>query len=349
MTKQGRKYVFTGVLIVIILATTYWGFNYLKNKDLFNKQHTYYVLYDRIEGLNISNAVTMNGFQIGQVDDIKMLTEQNNQLLVSITTDNKYTIPDSSVARIYSMDLIGTKGIEILLSNSNTCYKDGDTLIGATEQSLKEQVSMQMMPIRNQAEDLLKEMQTAIEVVRYIFNEETQRNLKNSISSIKRTVSYLETSSENLASLMEKEKNRMASILNNIDNITSTISNNNEAIKNTINNMSDLSDSLKAAQLTKTLNQANKVINDVAVITDKINKGEGSLGLLVNNDSLYNELESASTNLNRLVQDMRFNPKRYIDLRLFDLRRDVMVVDETSLSKTDKKRLEKKREILQNQ
>lgn len=343
MTKQGRKYIFTGVLIVIILATSYWGFNYLKNKDLFNKQRTYFVLYDRVEGLNVSSAVTMNGYQIGQVDNITMLTKQNNQLLVSIITDNKYAIPDSSIARIYSMDLMGTKGIEIVLSNSNTYHEDSDTLIGTTEQSLKEQVSIQMMPIRNQAEDLMKEMQTAIEVVRYIFNEETQRNLKNSFSSIKRTVSYLETSSQNLDSLMTDERTRIASILTNIDNITSTINNNNEAISNTIKNISDLSDSLKSAQLTQTLNQANKAINDVVVITNKINQGEGSLGLLVNNDSLYYELESASTNLNRLVQDMRINPKRYIDLRLFDLRRDVMVVDESSLSKKDKKRLEKKR------
>ncbi|MDA3820792.1 MAG: MlaD family protein [Candidatus Delongbacteria bacterium] len=349
MTKQRRKYIFTGVLIVIILATSYWGFNYLKNKDLFNKQRAYYILYERVEGLNVSSAVTMNGFQIGQVDDIKMLTKQNNQLLVSIITDNKYAIPDSSIARIYSMDLMGTKGIEIVLSNSNTYHEDDDTLIGETEQSLKEQVSMQMMPIRNQAEDLMKEMQTAIEVVGYIFNEETQRNLKNSFSSIKRTVSYIETSSQNLDSLMTEEKSRITSILNNIDNITSTISNNNEAISNAIKNISDLSDSLKAAQLTQTLNQANKAINNVAVITDKINQGKGSLGLLVNNDSLYYELESASANLNRLVQDMRINPKRYIDLRLFDLRRDIMVVDESSLNKRDKKRLEKKRERSQKQ
>ncbi len=348
MTKQGRKYIFTGVLIVIILATSYWGFNYLKNKDVFNKQYTYYVLYDRIEGLNVSSAVTLNGYQIGQVDDIKILTEQNNQLLVRFTTNKEYYIPDSTIASIYSMDMMGTKGIELVLSDSDTFHERGDTLIGQTEQSLKEQVSMQMMPIRNQAEDLMKEMQTAIEVVGYIFNQETQRNLKNSFSSIKRTVSYLETSSQNLDSLMAGEKNRIVSILNNLDSITSTINKNNEAISNTINNMSDLSDSLKAAQLTQTLNQANKAINDMAVITDKINQGEGSLGLLVNNDSLYNQLEEVSTNLNRLVLDMRINPKRYIDLRLFNLRRDVMVIDESSLSKKDKKRLERKRAKMDN-
>jgi phospholipid/cholesterol/gamma-HCH transport system substrate-binding protein len=348
MTKQGKKYIFTGILIVIILATSYWGFNYLKNKDVFNKQYIYYVLYDRIEGLNASSKVTMNGYQIGQVDNIKMLNEKDNQLLVTIITEKEYNIPDSSIARIYSMDLMGTKGIELVLSNSDTLHEKGDTLIGQTEQSLKEQVSMQMMPIRNQAEELMKEMQTAIEVVGYIFNEETQRNLKNSFSSIKRTVNYLETSSENLDSLMTGEKNRIVSILNNLDSITSTINKNNEAISNTINNMSDLSDSLKAAQLTQTLNQANKAINDMAVITDKINQGEGSLGLLVNNDSLYYQLEEVSTNLNRLVLDMRINPKRYIDLRLFNLRRDVMVIDESSLSKKDKKRLERKREKMTN-
>ncbi|MGM0650803.1 MAG: MlaD family protein, partial [Bacteroidota bacterium] len=334
----------TGILIAVILAVSYWGFNYLKNRDLFNQQNTYHVIYDRVEGLNVSSPVTMNGYKIGQVNDIKMLMDQDGKLLVSFTTEDMYEIPDSSIARINSMDLMGTKGIAIELSNKNKIYEDGDTLLGETEQSLKDQVSMQMMPIRNQAEDLMKEMQTAIEVVGFIFNEETRKNLKASFSSINRTVKNLESSSENLDSLMIEEQTRISSILDNINQITRTLNENKEDISNSLTNLSDITDSLKAARLTQTVANANKAMNDLAVITDKINKGDGSLALLINNDSLYYELEDASKNLNRLVWDMRANPRRYINLKLIDLRRDVQVIDESMLNKRDQKRLDKKRE-----
>lgn len=344
MAKQGRKYVTTGILVVLILAASYWGFNFLKNNDLFNKQYTYHVVYDHIGGLNVSSPVTMNGFEVGQVSDIQMPMETNNKLLVTISTEEDYPIPDSSVARIYSSDLMGTKAIGIELSGKSVMHEDGDTLTGTTEESLKEQVSMQMLPIKNQAEDLMKEMQTAIEVVGYIFNEETQNNLKTSFASIKHTVSYLETSTQNLDSLMTQEKNRIAAILVYVEKITRNLNNNSEAITNTINNMSDISDSLKAAKLTKTLNDVDKAMNDLAKITYKINNGEGSFGQLVNNDTLYNDLQRTSKNLDRLVWDIRANPERYINVKLFDLGRDVQVVDESMLNKRDKKRLERKRE-----
>jgi phospholipid/cholesterol/gamma-HCH transport system substrate-binding protein len=344
MSKQNRKYIITGVLVVVILGASYWGFNFLKGNDLFNKQHTYHVVYDQIEGLNVSSPVTMNGFEIGQVSDIKMLTDRDSKLLVTITTEENYVVPDSSIARIYSKDLMGTKAVGIELSGKSSMHADGDTLLGATEESLKEQVSMQMLPIKNQAEDLMDEMKTAIEVVGYIFNEETQNNLKKSFASIKRTVSYLETSTQNLDSLMTQEKSRIATILNNVENITKNLNNNSEAITNTITNMSDISDSLKAANLAQTLSDVDKALNDLAVITEKINNGEGSFGQLVNNDTLYNELERASKNLDRLVWDIRANPERYVNVKLFDLRRDVQVVDESMLNKRDKKRLERKRE-----
>ncbi|MFO7878704.1 MAG: MlaD family protein [Bacteroidota bacterium] len=342
-----RKYTLTGILVVLILGFSYWGFNFLKGNDLFDEQDTFHVVYQQVEGLNVSSPVTMNGYEIGKVSNIGFMPNTRGKLIVSLTIDNDFQIPDSSIARIYSKDLMGTKAIAIERSGKQAQHASGDTLIGKTEESLRDQVSMQMLPIKNQAEELMKEMQTAIEVVGYIFNEETQNNLKNSFASIKRTVGYLETSTQNLDSLMTREKSRIALILANIDRITANLNENGEQISNTINNLSEISDSLKAVNMKQTMADVNHSMQNLAEITDKINNGEGSLGLLINNDSLYNELQRASYNLDRLVWDMRANPDRYIKLRLFDLRRDVQVIDESMLNKRDKKRLEKKRERME--
>ncbi len=344
--KTRRKYSLIGFLVVLVIASSYWGFNYLKGKDLFNKQLTYHIIYERIDGLNVSSPVTINGFKVGQVTNIQMLRERNAQLLVTIDLEGEYVLPQGSIAQIYSMDLMGTKGIEILLGDTNVMHVENDTLIAQMEQSLKDQVSMQMLPIKNQAEELMKEMESAIAVISYIFNEETQRNLQRSFESIKKTVNYLESSSQNLDSLMTDQKSRIARILEYSENITSNLSNNSEQITNAIQNISSFSDSLSAINLVQTVDKANKVLDEFAQISTKINEGEGSLGLLINNDSLYRELERASVNLDRLVWDLRMNPERYLKVRVFDFGKDVQVVDESMLNKREKKQLEKKRQRL---
>jgi phospholipid/cholesterol/gamma-HCH transport system substrate-binding protein len=346
---QKSKYTLIGILVVLILAAAYWGFNFLKANDIFNKQNNYFIVYERIDGLNVSSPVTINGYKVGQVTDIQLTQNKKIELLITITTSSEYQIPVSSVARIYSMDLMGTKGIEIEFSESNQFHADNDTLIGTMEQSLKDQVNMQMLPIKNQAEELMKEMESAIAVVKYIFNEETRQNLHNSFASIKKTVEYLENSSQNLDSIMSGQKTRIARILEYSERITHNLSDNSEAITNLIQNLSDVSDSLAKADIVQTINDANKAVAKISEITDKINRGEGSLGLLINNDSLYNELQSASVNLDRLLYDMRLNPQRYVNVKLINFGRDIQVVDESMLNDRDRKKLEKKRQRIEEQ
>lgn len=115
-----KKYIFYSFVAIAILAVTYWGFNFLKGVSLFNKVNSYYIYYDRIEGLNESSYVTVNGYKVGQVGEIKLLPAENYKLLVRIDITNEFAIPDSTIARIYSMDLMGTKGIELEFGNKTT-------------------------------------------------------------------------------------------------------------------------------------------------------------------------------------------------------------------------------------
>lgn len=347
--RKAWKNTLLGILAVGILGLSYWGFTFLKGQDIFNRNNEFFVVYEHIEGLGISSPVTVNGFKIGQVTEIRMLHGNYGKLAVSIETSREYPIPDSSVARIYSMDLMGTKGIEILLSDKPGRHESGDTLYSDVEQSLKEQVSMQMLPIKNKAEDLLEEMATAIEVVKSIFNKKTQENLTSSFNSIKKTVDNLENTSNNLDTLISEEKNNVKAIIEKTRSLVTNLEQNKETFNYLLNNLSDLSDTLLAADIAGTIIKADKAISDVTDVTERIKNGEGSLGMLINDDSLYNSLDNASKNMDRLIWDLRANPKRYFNLKLLDLGRTVNVVSEDQLNLKERRKLEKKRKRLQKQ
>jgi len=339
-----RKYILFGFMAVFILAFSYWGFNYLKGADLFKKRNTFYAYYNRIDGLGVGSPVMINGYKIGQVTKIDLLIEKGGILLVTLETMSDIQIPDSSVAEIFSTDLMGTKGIQFNLSDKTTYYNSGDTVIGTIEQSLKEQVSMQMLPLKSQAEDLMKEIENAITIITYIFNENTRQNLEKSFESIKTTLSYLESSSITLDTLLSSESSRLSRIFMHVEKITANLKDNNDKITNILTNLSQFSDTLVALNLGQTIYNANKAISDIAYITDKINRGEGTLGMLVNNDTLYYNLEKASDDLDKLIVDLQRNPGKYVNFSLLHFGRSVSVINEEDLSKRDQKYLDKQRE-----
>ncbi|MDD4149559.1 MAG: MlaD family protein [Bacteroidales bacterium] len=340
MQKSKKRYILYGLVGIIILATAYWGLNFLKGTPLFKKTNYYYVYYDRIEGLNKSNAVTVNGYKIGQVADITFLPDDNMQLLITLEITNEFLLPDSTVARIYSMDLMGSKGVELIFGSSKNYHKPNDTLIGQVEQSLKDQVSVQMLPIKNQAEDLMKEIENAIAVITYIFNEETRNNLEKSFASIKTTMEYIEHSAFSLDTLLVQESGKISRILSNVESITLNLRNNHDQISNIINNLSSFSDTLVALNISQTIIQANKALVDFNAIIERVNNGEGSLGQLIKDDKLAKQLENAAENLDKLLKDLRLNPKKYVNFNLMNIGRTVNVSDESELSRRDIRAIE---------
>ena len=162
-----------GFLVFAAIAIFIWGVNYLKGIDIFKQENEYYIVYNKVDGLVSSSPVLINGLRIGQVRSINFHEDMSGRLIVEIASDKKYKIPKNSVARIFSSDLLGTRSIEIIFSDSTTFHVSGDTLRSDIEQSLAEQVSLQMLPLKNKAEDLLEEIEIAMKIIQRVFNEET--------------------------------------------------------------------------------------------------------------------------------------------------------------------------------
>lgn len=312
------KEIKIGVITVVAIAILYWGFNYLKGSNLFNKKQIYYAVYDQVNGLVNSSAVTVNGYKIGIVENISFIQgDKKGRLLVRISINNKdIEIPDNSVAKIQN-DLLGTASIVIAMGNSNTMANSGDTLKSELATTLQQEVSMQMLPIKVKAESLMLSLDSVLAVVHYIFNDKTRENLSHTFESIKITIQNLEHASFSVDTLLTTQKYKLSAIVSNVESISKNIKNNNENITNILSNFSSLSDTLVKADINKTINNANEALADFNQIMQKINSGEGSLGLLINNDSLYNKLESSSSNLDLLIIDLKENPSRYVNFSLF--------------------------------
>ncbi len=306
-----------GLVAIVTIALFIWGFNYLKGLDIFKNHKTFYAIYPRVNGLTPANPVSIHGLNVGQVTDISFTPDMSGNIVVEFIVTTDLPLPKNSVANIFSSDLMGSKAIEIVLGDTNVYLDDGDTLVPEVEASLKDAVNQQIAPLKHKAEELISSIDSAVVAIRGVFNKKTRDNLQNSIASISVTLRHIENASYNLDTLVVTQKNRLVEILTNIELITGNLKDNNENISNILNNFSTISDSLAKAQIPKTFDNINRTINDLAQVADKINTGQGTIGLLLNDDKLYNNLQKASNNLNALLEDLQQNPKKYVRFSLF--------------------------------
>lgn len=319
------KYTKLGILIIFSIAVFIWGMNYLKGIDFFKKNTVYYVLYDHIDGLVTSSAVMMNGYQVGQVKEIGFSGRNDGSLLVTFSLEGDFKIPQGSEARIVSSDIMGTRSIKLLINPSDNYYSSYDTIPGSIEGDLKEQVSMQVLPLKNKAEQLLASLDSAITVVTYIFNAEARKNLSESFAHINQTILNLQQTSAQFNTLMQAESGNIQAIIGNLNQVTETLSGSSANFANIAENFSAISDSLAAVQLKTMMEDIVSSVNGLEQIIAKINNKEGSAGMLINDPQLYNNLTLVSQSLDNLLNDFRNNPKRYVHFSAFDLGKDVYI------------------------
>lgn len=319
------KYVKLGFLIVISLAILFWGLSYLKGNDIFKQNSYYFVVYERIDGLLESNKVTMNGYQIGQVKKIDFAPNKTGKLIVKLMIDASFQIPVNSLAQIVSSDIMGTRSIKMVLSNENTFYQWNDTIPGSIESDLKEQVSLQVLPIKNKAEQLLGTLDSAITVLTVFFNEDARENLSESFANINKTIENTQKITDDLQQIVSSEKASIQKSLTNIEEITSFLSSNTKELEKVIKNFSSFSDTLSQLSISPIITNIAEASNQILSLIEKLNSDESTAGLLLNDDKLYNEITALSENLSFLLQDIQANPKRYVQFSAMDFGKEYYI------------------------
>ena len=337
MTKEQKRYIKTGILFTIIIFITIWGVNYIRSNDLISNQIKLYGVYSDVKELSEGNHVFLNGTKIGKVSKVDFLNGDLNKLVVEFQIRNGIQIPDSSIAMITSTDIMGTKGLKIILNKNKTdkYYKSGDTLISKVENSLSEEVNKQILPLKLKTENMLGTLDSLLIAFRSVFNPKTRSNIKQSFEHIQITLKNLEHTTNTLDTLMTSEKARIARIIDNAESITDNLKNNNENIEKILSNFGDISDSLSASGFVNIIHNADTAIFKLNTVLNKIEKGEGSLGLLIQDEKLYNELKKASSDLDDLLLDIKNNPKRYVRFSAVDFGKKIIIQSSDSIPKNE--------------
>ncbi|MGE0638337.1 MAG: MCE family protein, partial [Bacteroidia bacterium] len=219
--------------------------------------------------------------------------------------------------RIISADLLGSKAIELVMKDTLVYAESGDTLLPDIKATLTDELNKTVEPLKARAISIFAQLDSVMGDIRHIVNKENRDNLSKSVASLKSTLANLESATGGLDTLVTEEKDKLAKIFDNLESITGNIKNNNDKIQNILTNFSALSDTLAKSNFKSAIQSADKALTEAADIFNKINNGEGSIGMLVNNDSLYNNLNNASKNLDNLFIDIKEHPGRYVTISVF--------------------------------
>lgn len=313
---KSKKEAIIALIFISCLAIFYWGFNYLKGIDIFEHKRVFYAKYSNVLGLLEANPVLINGFKVGQVTDIFLEKNDTRYVIVEFIINEKFDIPSNTIARIESTDLLGSKAIVLYLGDSPIMAKSGDFLQSEVEKSLKDEINIQMLPLKYKIEDLLSSFDSALAIVQYIFNENTRENLQKTFESIRHTIGNIERTSSRIDTLLITQQSRITNVLANLESITLNIRNQNAHIANLIQNASRLSDTLLISQLRSTIVNLNSTITNLNEIISSIRQGNGTLGMLIQTDSLYRQLNVLTNDIHLLLQDLRLNPHRYVNFSI---------------------------------
>jgi len=291
-----------GALIVVTVAIFYWGFEFLKGKNIFNHTNDFYVKYDRVDGLKEANYIVIKGFKVGQISGILFNPKDLSKILVHISLYADVKIPKNSIAKIYSIDFLGNKGIDLILSGSEDYYKENDTINGEYEIPITEQLT----PIKKSFESILFTIDTLTKKTSRIFDEPTNQHIKESLRNI-----------QLITASIESQKLKLGLILDELESITKTFNENDENISASLKNISSITDSIEHSQIKSAILNLNNAAKETNNILTEINSGRGSVGKIVNSDSLYIQLNNVSKNLDQLITDLRQNPKKYVHFSIF--------------------------------
>ncbi len=313
-----RKVILFGVVVFLSISLFLWGMNFLKGKNVFAKQRVYYAVYSETSGLNVGSPVTFKGIKIGQIKYIDFTDNYGTKLVVTFNLEKDFKIPVESVAEIYNTDMLGTKGLRIVSSSNTNFYTPGDTMKSNIEVSMLADLADQFSPVKDKTEELITSMDSVIKVLnRVIANNENE--IDASIKNIDATIRNFENVSRQLNIMVSSPTGKFNIIMSDIQSITTTIKNNEDKLNNAIANFSNISDSLAAADLLQTITQTNNVLAQLNTMTQKINSGEGTIGQLIYNDTLYNNIQSLSGHLDSLVIDIQENPRKYLRISVVDM------------------------------
>ncbi len=292
----------SAVLVIASILLFIWGYSYLKGRDLFVNYKTLYVEYENVEGLTVSAPVTINGLVIGSVSKIS-IDNNSAKIKVELQINSDFPIKKTSVAEIYAPNPIGGKQIAVLPSNTGADAVDGDSLVSSSKLGLTDELAKQMVPLKDKITKLLDNANDMLDNVNQVLDTKSKENLRKSLSDLSETIAQFKETSIGLNSIVAQNKSKINGTMTNLEKAS--------------DNFVKVSDSLTKINISQTVKSLQKTLVNVDKLLGEMQAGKGTMGKLIKDDALYNNFNKTSKELELLLQDLRLNPTRYVNVSLF--------------------------------
>lgn len=299
MKKILTKEVKIGLSVIVALAVLFFGINFLKGVNIFKAANYYYVSYTNVTGLSISAPVTLNGFKVGLVRSMEYDYEHPGNVLVELSLDKQLEVPQGSVA-VLASDFLGTASIELQLADNSAKHQLGDRLIGEQKPGLMDALGQSVMPSISQ---IMPKIDTLLSNINALVADPA---LSTSVKRIDGITAELEKASRNLAALTA----RLSPIATDVKSITSSAD-------SMLANLNDVSASLKDANIDALIADLEATTSNLKQLTTQLNDPNSSLGKVMHDPALYDNINSTVASLDSLFNDIKKNPKRYINIKVF--------------------------------
>ena len=304
-----------GAITIISIALLILGFNFLKGKKLWSKDTMITGKYGNVQGLQNSNPVIINGLQVGTV--YKITTEKDmREILVDINITKDIDIPKNSIA-IIKANPLGSTSIEIKLGDAKENLKNKDFILTETSGGLFDDVLKKVDPVLYEVRKAVSSIDTLLGNFNSILDPRAKGNISEVLTNLNIVTASMVSSTASLNGLLNSQTGALAKSLNNVSSITSNFATNNDKINNVMSNLDKTTSKFATLNLNKTLDTLDRAVNELKNIISKFDNNNGTLGKLINDPTMYQNLASSGNKLNLLLDDIRVNPKRYISISVF--------------------------------
>ena len=298
-----------GILAAIAITLLILGFNFLKGRNLLKGRETIYAVFPSIDGLSTSDAVKLKGLQVGTVSDMEEADADVSSVVVGFHFSREVRIPDDSYA-VISPNPLGSTVVNIVRGSSPTFLEAGDTMRTMKSAGLLDDLKGTLSPTVAKVDGTLQSLDSLVEQVGGLLDPKTK-------ASLQATMSNLAKASHSLNLMLDPKKGALAATLDNVGSFTGNLKRNNDSINKIVSNTRLLTERLASLELEQTIDRLQKTLDNLNRTIAKVDKGDGTLGLLLNDPKLYANLNSTSNSLNLLLQDLRLHPKRYVNVSVF--------------------------------
>lgn len=309
-----------GLVVLIAGLVLYFGISYLKNSNLFKEGITIYSVYDKVEGIMGSQPVTINGLAVGRIEDIYFHPDQSGRVVVAMSINTDYPITVTTLAQIKSSDLLGAKEIALEIGPGSVLVEDGDTLRSAIEESLGDAINKEVLPVKVKTEKLIASLDTAIQILTGFLKGGVENDFRSSFSNVNQSLIHLNEITTELSTYMVENRESLGRATQNFERLSKSLADNRDELERVFENVANISDSLGKANVGQTMLALERTSRNLDIVTGRMANGEGTLGKLSAQDSLYNQIDKTVQSLDRLLLDLRYHPERYVRLSVFGRR-----------------------------